>query len=48
MTYIERLVACGVDRERAKMILDHYEKEGKTEELEWFVVTLEMHKKGED
>ena len=47
-TMMERLMACGVSRERAKMIINHYGTDGKWENLEEYVITLEMHKKGED
>ena len=43
---IDRLLACGVSLERAKMLLNYYGTEGKWEELEEYVVVLENHQKG--
>ena len=45
---IERLLACGVSLERAKMLLNYYGTDGKWEDLENYVVVLEMHKGGKD
>ena len=44
---IDRLLACGVPLERAKMLMNYYGTDGKWEDLENYVVVLEMHRKGE-
>ena len=47
-TMLERLMDCGVDKERAKMIINYHGTVGKWEDLENYIIVLEMHKKGED
>ena len=44
-TLLKRLMACGVPRERAERIVEAHR--GKWEELETYVIVLEMHQKGE-
>lgn len=43
---IDRLVACGVSLERAKMLINYYGTNGKWEDLENYITVLEMHQKG--
>ena len=46
-TILKRLMACGVPRERAMRIIEHYGADGKWDALEEYVITLEMYKKGD-
>ena len=46
-TLIKRLMDCGVPRERATRIIETFQTIGKQNELENYVIVLEMHKKGE-
>ena len=43
-TLLKRLMACGVPRERAVRIVE--EHWGRWDELEAYVIVLEMHQKG--
>lgn len=44
-TLLKRLVDCGVPRERAERIVEAHR--GRWDELEEYVIVLEMHRKGE-
>ena len=44
-TLLKRLMACGVPRERAERIVEAHR--GRWDELEEYVIVLEMHRKGE-
>lgn len=44
---LKRLMACGVPRERAMRIIENYGAYGRWDELEAYVIVLEMHRKGE-
>jgi len=43
---IDRLLACGVDLSRSKMLLNYYGTDGKWEDLEKYVDELESYQKG--
>jgi len=45
---LDRLLACGVDPSRAKLLLNYYGTDGKWEDLEKYVTDLEAYKKGAD
>lgn len=44
---LDRLMACGVPLKRAKMLMNYYGTNGKWEDLENYVIVLEMHRKGD-